>query len=264
MAPKLTNKEDDSKGPDWAKAILELRKRLGLSQTELGSRLHYSAMAVSRWETGKQEPTSLCYIHLGNLAGEPDCWVFWGRAGLNSSDLRHIFPGPKATARLSTASDFDTVRAGSGGQASWSKDLANANKAIPLLDLQAGALGEAGSAESHFQDAPSEEMIAAPALWCNNPQDTICLRAKGSSMSPLIEEGDILAVDSSLTDPKDLNGTIVVAWHRNSGLTLARFIALDGTHLLQSENRKYAPVRIDKDRKWRVVGKVLWWIRKAP
>jgi|SRR5580692_3779885 transcriptional regulator with XRE-family HTH domain len=57
--------------PEWSSAILRLRQRLGLSQSDFGSRMHYSAMAVSRWETGKQEPTSRCFIQLGNMAGQP-------------------------------------------------------------------------------------------------------------------------------------------------------------------------------------------------
>ena len=66
--------------------ILNLRKRLGLSQSAFGSILHYSAMAVSRWETGKIEPSGRCYIQLGNLAGDPEGWQFWSRAGLKRSD----------------------------------------------------------------------------------------------------------------------------------------------------------------------------------
>jgi len=257
MSRMVTNMPKQENLPDWATAILSLRKRLGLSQTELGSRLHYSAMAVSRWETGKQEPTSQCYIQLGNLAGEPECWRFWGRAGLNRSELQHMFPGPKATARLSASRDFDTVRAGSGAASGLHYLPEPQMVAIPLLGLQAGALGEPGSSQNHFQDASAEEMIAAPALWCMRPQDTVCLRVKGTSMSPLIDDGDIVAVDESITNPEQLNGKVVVAWHRKSGLALARFIATDGVHLLQSENRGYMPVRIEKDRRWRIVGKVL-------
>src|SRR5580700_2141963 len=110
----------------------------------------------------------------------------------------------------------------------------------------------------------AEEMIAAPAFWCPNPVQTNCLRVKGTSMSPLINDGDIVAVDGSQTNPEELNRKIVVAWHRQSGLSLARFIAADGVHLLESENRDYSPVTVEKDRKWQIVGKVLWWIRKGP
>src|ERR1700722_10788173 len=98
--------------PEWASAILSLRQRLGLSQSELGSRMHYSAMAISRWETGKQEPTSRCYIQLGNLAGEPSCWSFWARAGLQKSDLGKINAGLPSKQKSKSWPDFEIVAAG--------------------------------------------------------------------------------------------------------------------------------------------------------
>jgi len=261
----VTKTSKRSGTPDWATSILNLRERLGLTQSALGSRLHYSAMAVSRWETGKQEPTSQCYIQLGNLAGEPDCWFFWGRAGLSNRDIESIFPGPKAAARMTAWPDFDIVRAGSGRRSPGALDSIKPKMvAVPLLDVHAGALGEPGSPQTNFADAVIDEMIAAPALWCLNPAETNCLRVRGRSMSPLINDGDIVAVDGSVTDPKLLHGKIVVAWHRETGLALARFLVIDGVHLLESENREYMPVPVEKDRNWRIVGKVLWWIRLAP
>jgi PAS domain S-box-containing protein len=74
--------------PDWARRIQQLRRRLGLNQTTFGAHLRYSAMAVSRWERGTQEPTAHAYIRLGQLCGKPECWWFWSRAGLKSSDAR--------------------------------------------------------------------------------------------------------------------------------------------------------------------------------
>jgi DNA-binding transcriptional regulator YiaG len=68
--------------PDWATKIKRLRRRVGLNQTEFGCRLQYSAMTVSRWESGKQEPTAQAYIRLGQLCEEPESWWFWSRAGL--------------------------------------------------------------------------------------------------------------------------------------------------------------------------------------
>jgi SOS-response transcriptional repressor LexA len=71
-------------------------------------------------------------------------------------------------------------------------------------------------------------------------------------------------VDGSQTNPEELNRKIVVAWHRRSGLALARFISVDGVHLLESENREYAPVTVERDRNWQIVGRVLWWVRRGP
>jgi len=89
--PKALRKSKNS-GPEWTKPIRELRDRLRLNQAELGRRLHYSAMAISRWERGEQEPTDRGYIELGNLAGDPACWYFWGRAGLHNENLLRVLP----------------------------------------------------------------------------------------------------------------------------------------------------------------------------
>src|SRR5262249_15137579 len=82
----------DNTKPGWAARINALRGRHQISQSELGRRMNYSAMAVSRWERGLQEPPVSAYIQLGNLVGDPECWYFWGRAGLHSEDLKRVLP----------------------------------------------------------------------------------------------------------------------------------------------------------------------------
>jgi SOS-response transcriptional repressor LexA/DNA-binding XRE family transcriptional regulator len=251
--------------PEWAHKIQLLRHRLGLSQTSFGSRLHYSAMAVSRWESGSQEPPAQCYIQLGNLAGEPDCWVFWSRAGLKSSDLSRMFPEGRGSLHRTKFPDFELVIAGSGKKRQVQSTTKKVKLvAIPVLAVHAATRGEIGDQQTDLDQIAADEMIAAPSTWCPNPSSTSCLRVKGSSMSPLINDGDVVAVDYSQLDPSELSGKIVVAWHREHGLTLARFLLVRGVQLLDSENREYQPIILEKDRNWRIIGRVLWWIRKAP
>ncbi|HLK34794.1 MAG TPA: helix-turn-helix transcriptional regulator [Terriglobales bacterium] len=76
--------------PEWAERIQKLRVRLQLSQTDLAAKLGVSAMAVSRWERGINEPPAQAYIQLGKLAGDPECWFFWQRAGLSKADLKRV------------------------------------------------------------------------------------------------------------------------------------------------------------------------------
>ena len=136
--------------------------------------------------------------------------------------------------------------------------------AIPVLSVYAATRGETDDSQADLHQLELEEMIAAPALWCPNPAETKGLRVRGSSMSPQICDGDIVAVDSSPLDPRELNGKIVVAQHSRHGLSLGRFTMVGGMQLLESENREHEPIILSKDRKWRTIGKVLWWVRKAP
>ena len=248
--------------PEWADKIEQLRRRLKLSQSRLGQQLQYSAMAISRWERGLQEPPADCHIKLGDLAGNPNCWYFWERAGLNSSNVMRALPMDKKLFPKSFFPDFDIVVAGSGGKSRSKKK--SQLVAIPLLTVHAGALGERGDDILDLDKAPVENMIAAPAAWCPNPSTTSCLRVKGMSMSPLIHDGDILAVDYSQTSHSDLDGKIVVVWHKDKGLSVSRFRRYRNEEILEAENRDYEPVSIGSDRSWRIVGRILWWTRLAP
>jgi DNA-binding transcriptional regulator YiaG len=75
---------------EWATRVEKLRERLHLTQMELARLLSVSAMAISRWERGINEPPAEAYIRLGKLAGNPDCWFFWERAGLSKSDVKRV------------------------------------------------------------------------------------------------------------------------------------------------------------------------------
>jgi DNA-binding transcriptional regulator YiaG len=74
----------------WATRIEKLRVRLSLSQTEFANRLGVSAMAVSRWERGINEPPAKCYVMLGKMAGPEDCWFYWERIGFNKREVARM------------------------------------------------------------------------------------------------------------------------------------------------------------------------------
>src|SRR5579863_8157804 len=95
--------------PEWAKQIVDLRERLRLTQAEFARRFQMSAMAVSRWERGTQEPPSHTYIEMGNVAGAPRCWYFWGRAGLHREDLMKVIPTLRRRLNRERMSDFEIV-----------------------------------------------------------------------------------------------------------------------------------------------------------
>ena len=247
--------------PEWAERIEKLRQRLTLSQSGLGQQLQYSAMAISRWERGLQEPPADCYIKLGDLAGVPDCWYFWERAGLKSSDVIRALQLDNKVSTRPALPDFDIAYGGSG-----KKRIKNKTNlvAIPLLAVHAGAHGEKGDSSWDLNKASVDSMIAAPASWCPHPSFTSCLRVKGMSMSPLIHDGDILAVDYSESSHAQLDGKIVIAWSKDKGLCVSRFNRYRGVEVLEAENREYESVTLRSDRDWRIVGKVLWWTRLAP
>src|SRR2546421_9817026 len=97
---------------EWASRIIALRRRMGISQSELGKQLNSSAMAVSRWERGVQEPPANIYIQLGNATGDPECWYFWERAGLHSGDLMRVLTSVRSLLQKDRLSELQIVQAG--------------------------------------------------------------------------------------------------------------------------------------------------------
>jgi SOS-response transcriptional repressor LexA len=184
---------------------------------------------------------------------------------LSREDLLRVVPQLQARLRKAQLPDLEVVAAGSGGKRPRSKTKLQL-VAIPLLKSVAVAHGEKGGGEGSelLHDASIESMIAAPKGWCPNPSTTSCVRVSGNSMSPLIHDGYILAVDSAQTEINELNGKIVIAWHRDRGLTVSRLNRFDHTIVLQSENSNYESITLSGNQKWKIVAKVLWWIGKSP
>ena len=251
-------KRKDHGPTEWAEQIRNLRQKLGISQGEFARKLDCSAMTVSRWENGLLAPTSRYYIELGKLAGKQDCWFYWGRAGLQSSDVmpflseceRKQFP-------VHVEEPMELAVAGSGGRK---------QKVVPIPVLQAivGTHGGQGDRHGDLNYIPAREIMGAPLDWCPNPVYTSLLRVRGHSMEPLIRDGDIAAVDSSQTDRAQLDGKVVIVTSEEKGLCVSRLRRYPKFDVLESENREYQAVVLGKSSGWRIVARVLWWISAAP
>jgi transcriptional regulator with XRE-family HTH domain len=245
--------------PEWSARIESVRQKRKLSQADFGRQLGVSAMAVSRWERGVAEPTGETYIRLGNLADDSLCWFFWKRAGLRLSDVIRVLPEAHRHLAESRIPNVSLVHAGSRKKHSWKKASL---VAIPLLPVHAGTPGSQGD-NIDLAEIPPESVLAAPLEWCPNPTSTICLRVKGNSMSPLILDGYIIAVDTSDIEHSRVVGQIVVALHKEKGLLVSRLIRFDHTDALVSDQREYEALPVTAGSEWRIVGKVLWWTGRA-
>jgi transcriptional regulator with XRE-family HTH domain len=245
--------------PAWSLKIENLRQSRKLTQAEFGAQLGVSAMAVSRWERGVAEPAGDIYIRMGNLGGDPLCWSFWQRAGLQLSDVTRVMSAARRRLAGTKIPELKLVRAGNRTIPALKKESL---VAIPLLPVHAASPGHEGDNVDLSQVTP-ESLLVAPTDWCPNPDYTLCLRVKGNSMSPLILDGYIIAVDTADTEHDTLVGQIVVASHGLKGLLVSRLIRFDHTDALVSDQREYGSVPVTPGSEWRIVGKVLWWTGRA-
>jgi SOS-response transcriptional repressor LexA len=235
--------------------IRKLRKRLDLSQEELGKILGSSTMAISRWERGTNPPPS-ALIQLGILGKQADCWYFWGLAGLTAHDVMQALPQVVAEPAPLHVPLIERVSAGAKKK---HKAIAPSLVAIPVLPLTAAATREKGSSHHELDWAVPENLIAAPTQWCPNPAQTICLRVKGDSMQPLLHDGYMLVVDRKQNSVKELDGgQMVVAHHQSLGMVVSRLFKVQGNRLLIPDNRAHDAVPFGAG--WRIIGRVLWWM----
>lgn len=258
--PITPDKKKASATLDTPAMIVRLRRRLKLSQTAFGHEVNASAMGVSRWERGAQDPPSHSYIELGILAGDPDCWFFWGRAGLRREDLMRVVPKQRNRTGPVSAGDLEIIHNGARSKKAERNQLI----VLPLLKIIAASHGHKGDSTDILHEAAVESYLAAPLDCCPNPESTYCLRVLGNSMTPLIDSEYILVVDSSQTNRSKLNGKIVLAWNKDVGLTVSRFRRYARTEVLHPDNSDFQSITIDRANPWKVIAKVLWWIGKAP
>jgi transcriptional regulator with XRE-family HTH domain len=245
---------------EWPRKILAFRKARKLTQGALAKQLNTSAMNVSRWERGDAEPAADAYIRLGHLAGDPLCWFFWGRAGLSTADVMRVLPAARRRLRLGTNASIQIVHAG----AKTAVRLKPTDfVAIPVLPVRAATPGEDAEEIADLDQLKPEAIWTAPADWCPNPASTISLRVKGNSMSPLILDGYLIAVDKSEVSHDEMLGQIVVAWNsEDKRLLVSRLIRFDHTDALISDQRENQTVLLGAKSKWRIVSRVLWWTGK--
>jgi len=131
---------------------------------------------------------------------------------------------------------------------------------IPVLPVCAATPGQDAEEVAELDQLKPEAIWAAPAEWCPNPASTVSLRVKGNSMSPLILDGYLIAVDTSETAHEKMLGQIVVAWNRDEKrLLVSRLIRFDHTDALISDQRENQVVLLCAECKWRILGRVLWW-----
>jgi transcriptional regulator with XRE-family HTH domain len=230
--------------PEWAVQIEKLRGRLRLNQAGLARLLNVSPMAVSRWERAVNEPEASYYIHMGTLAGDPDCWYFWQRAGLPASDLKRALRKSRANKTAHFAVE----------------DLES--HSVPLLGLTAGTISP-GDNVADLEHSPVVAQLMAPAGWSEHQASVRCLRISGDGMSPLIGNGSIVAADLSEFDRGKLYNFIVLAWHKDFGLMVRRLKKVGTADVLVADADRNISTPLPLDRNWRILGRIVWWLSRS-
>jgi phage repressor protein C with HTH and peptisase S24 domain len=87
---------------------------------------------------------------------------------------------------------------------------------------------------------------------------TTCVRVHGDSMSPLLPQGSIAAINHEERSPEMLKGKIVAA-RVDDGVIIKYFDYTKNLFVFYSENKQYEPVFVEKSHENVIIGKVEWF-----
>jgi SOS-response transcriptional repressor LexA len=132
---------------------------------------------------------------------------------------------------------------------------------LPLLKDRIAAGMPTEIDESDVEPHPA----LAYAEWCPDPEQMVCIRVRGDSMEPTLADGDIVAVNHAVRDPKKLLGK-VVALRDGGGATVKRlrFSKKLGLYLGRPDNPENDDlVQFPPDgAREAIIGKVEWWWKR--
>jgi hypothetical protein len=110
-----------------------------------------------------------------------------------------------------------------------------------------------------------EEYVLAYRQWLPHPDETVGVRLADNAMHPILPAGSVVAIDRSITDPRQLQGRMVAACPE--GKPLIRWLDLSERHLILRPNQlsrehPLIPIELEGPERHLIIGQVVWsWSR---
>lgn len=244
----------------WCPRIKELRRLLGLSQNGLAARLGVTKKLVADWEQGAREPAPRRYAELARLAPTDSSLAEWfyrrllAHVGADPRRLAASLSEPRHERQPFLAPQLKVVSLDEWSDRFRALERLDHYIPIPLLKDEAAA-GTPREISEHDLDG----FALIYYSWCPNPGNFTCVHVRGDSMSPILNDAAIVAIDHSQRDPRLLRHRMVAARYED-GATI-KWLDLDasGQLLLVPENKHYPTLILPRTRTNPIVGMVSWW-----
>jgi SOS-response transcriptional repressor LexA len=235
-----SSSQEDTAPRDLAGRLKLLRARNNMRQQDLASALGATQSAVAHWENGISKPSSISLVALARL--DPDDPDWWLRQ--SNTDVKVISMGP--------------------GTGKTEKLLSTVLQVNLLKDAAAAGTPRA------INEKEIEAELLIPKQWAGRSSTITAIRVEGDSMSPILEPGYIVLVDTSDKDPKRLVNQMVAA-RAEDGVTI-KWLRKEksrgeSVYLLVPHHTSIRhPVRIiaEGSDEVSIVGKVVKWIGEPP
>jgi repressor LexA len=202
--------------------VREARTNKHLDQVSLADKIGVATRTLQRWEKGDQVPDSVALTRIAKATGAQPTWLLTGEG--------EMYPAPSRPQNVFPLN-------------------ATMKRKVSLVDLPLVSAVPAGKVATMFHPDYVDTYVTVDDV--KDPQ-AFALKVRGNSMSPRIEDGDIVIVSPH---QEVHNGDICVI--RVSGEDTLKKVKLEGIYLhLVPLNPDFEPVTVkrkDVDFVWKVV-----------
>jgi SOS-response transcriptional repressor LexA len=222
---------------------------LHLSQGALATRLEVSQSNLSKWEMGKLKPEPEYLMRISKLlAGRVEALEFLEAAGVPRGFL-----------------DGDTRYEGTAlPTEAWSMNASESSANFLFAPLLRDPVA-AGTPRA-MDSKEIETMLAIPRALAPRGSALVCFRVSGGSMSPTLEDGYVVVVDTAQRDPKHLVRRLVAARDAEGGVTVKWLRQAGGMYILVPQHTapRYEVAPLSESSGWQIIGVVIHWIGFPP
>ncbi|WP_165248358.1 S24 family peptidase [Paludisphaera soli] len=267
MARKKTPKVRLSIKTSLSRRLREIRQELfgDHGGPELARRLNLPARTWYNYETGVTVPAEVLLAFI-ELTGASPTYLVSGEGA------RYV--SPLEDHRVADLSSVELIRRGleklerERAVQPTPKPAADHSGDVEAMEFLAVSIYPLEELARPTPDPTHVEgRVLAYPHWFPNPSETIAVRVGDDSMSPILPEGSIVAIDRTEQDPTSLQGRIVAA--RHEGRLLIRWLDVSGRHVILRPNQPgrdhpLVAVEVDEQPADFLVGRVVWsWSRFA-
>jgi SOS-response transcriptional repressor LexA len=216
--------------------LKKLRESQKVTQVELAGAIGVTQQAITEWERGRAKPQPMAMMAIGRFFGGDEGKWWMEQAGKTKEMI-------EATIQryMDIAAGADAVR-------------------VPQIS---GAV--AAGAPRWVNEEDVEAYLCLPAAWIRPSQNVFAVEVHGDSMSPLIEAGYVVLIDTSQRDAKKLINKMVVA-REGDGITVKWLRRQKDIYMLVPNHTSVRhPVMIlNSEEDTGIVGRVVKWIGEPP
>lgn len=221
--------EKFSKATEINNRIKRIREQEGLTQKDFSSKIGISRSFLSEIEGGKVKPSVDALIGIVLNFQIDTHWLLAGE-----------FEQLNASAVAEAASKYGDI-----------PNRQTAHPVLPILkDQVAAGPPRTISAGDIAEYIPSWGFLTQKKVYCFYLRD--------GAMAPILQPGSLIGAAPFSGQQKKLEGKLVAVW-RKEGLTVRRF-RVDSKHIiLESENKSYPVLYLEKSGKQALFSVDWWW-----